>query len=72
MEMAFFYEQPEAREAARKIARILSELEVLTGNIVKSIELRGIEVTQMESKGREMQMHVQIELERSPGHHWAQ
>jgi len=57
-------------EATRCINDILRDLEVSTGSVVESIELRDLDVTTVDG-GPELIRSVQIEMERLPGTKWS-
>ena len=57
-------------EAEKSIAKILRDIELETGCLVKSIELDKIDITQIQDERPQHMMHVHIELERLPGHKW--
>lgn len=57
--------------AQRDIAKILAKLEVDTGSVVESIDLRDIDVTSIDSEREEWQRAVIVELKRLPGTRWA-
>lgn len=57
-------------EAERKIAAILKQLEVDTGNVVDTVELEDMEATTMGSDRREYVRKVVITTHRLPGNHW--
>jgi hypothetical protein len=55
--------------ATQRINDILRSLEVTTGSVVESIELRDLDVTTVDG-GPEILRSVQIEMKRSPGTKW--
>ena len=57
-------------EAERKVADIIRQLEIDTGDIVKSIGCEELEVTSIEDDRRRLKMRVVIETERPPGRDW--
>ncbi|HEU4708748.1 MAG TPA: hypothetical protein VFS17_05495 [Methylophilaceae bacterium] len=57
-------------QAEHKIAAILADLEKETGMLVDSISMSTIEITRIESLGREYQCKVDISMLRLPGHDW--
>lgn len=56
--------------ATQRINDILRGLEVSTGSVVESIELRGIDVTTVDSGGEQLARSVAIEMKRLPGTKW--
>lgn len=58
--------------AERQIAAILSQLEKDTGATVERIGLTSIDITALTSVRTELQMRVEIDLFRAPGHRWGQ
>lgn len=58
------------KEAKSQINQILCQLEVATGSVVESIDLRDIDVTTVDGGGVELTRSVQIELKRLPGTKW--
>lgn len=57
-------------EATHCINDILRTLEVSTGSVVESIELRDINVTTVDSGEQQLVRSVQIEMKRLPGTKW--
>lgn len=57
-------------EAEKKIADILRQLEMDTGEIVESIGCEAVEVTGLHDYRRRLRMRVVIELQRQPGRDW--
>lgn len=58
-------------EATQQINDILRSLEVSTGSVVESIELRDIEVTTVGDLERQWLRSVAIEMKRLPGTKWS-
>jgi hypothetical protein len=58
--------------AERQIAAILSQLEKDTRATVERIGLTSIDITGLTSIRTELQMRVEIDLFRAPGHRWGQ
>lgn len=56
--------------ATQQINDILRELEVSTGSVVESIELRDIDVTTVDSGEQQLVRSVAIEMKRLPGTKW--
>ncbi len=59
-----------ATEAQFAIAAVLSELERATGQHVRSIEVRSVEITRLASVGQEWARRVVIDLMPVPGSTW--
>lgn len=57
-------------EAERKIAVILQQLEIDTGDVVESIGVYDIETTQIESDRTQILRQVLIITHRFPGSRW--
>lgn len=57
-------------QAQTEVAKILRDLELSTGSVVRSIDIQSIEVTNREDRGKRLSTRVEIELERLPGREW--
>lgn len=56
--------------ATQRINDILRSLEVSTGSVVESIELRDLDATTVDSLEQQLVRSVQIEMKRLPGTKW--
>lgn len=57
-------------EATQQINDILRSLEVSTGSVVESIELRDLDATTAECREQQLVRSVAIEMKRLPGTKW--
>lgn len=58
------------QEAERRIAGILADLEAETGQVVKELELRSLDITSIVDPVQQLQREVRIALWHVPGSHW--
>lgn len=57
-------------QAESEIAKILQALETSSGSVVRSIDIKSIDITQVSDEGKRLMTQVVIELERLPGREW--
>jgi len=58
------------KRASKQIAEVLSGLEAQTGQIVTSLSVERVEVTNIQDAAPRYLCSVRIELQRLPGHDW--